>query len=86
MDEHRIAVKDVADLSMTIGSYHAIFSDVLEKKRVAVKFISKLLNFEKILGRVKVALEWLSEVTNDPELFKRVITIHTSSVIPVEES
>ena len=43
-------------------------------KRVAAKFVPKLLNFDQKQRRVDIAQELLNEVNNDPELLKTVIT------------
>ena len=45
MNDRRIIIKEVADdVSISIGSCHDIFSNVLGMKRVAAKFVPKLLN------------------------------------------
>ena len=43
-------------------------------KRVAAKFVPKLLNFEQKQRRIKIAQESLNEVNDDAELLKRIIT------------
>ena len=43
-------------------------------KRVAAKFVQKLLNFEQNQRRMEVALESLNEVNDDAELLKNIIT------------
>ena len=43
-------------------------------KRVAPKFVPKLLNFEQKQRRVEVAQESLNEANNDAELLNSVIT------------
>jgi hypothetical protein len=46
MNDRRITIREVADeVGKSIGSCHNIFSNVLGMKRVAAKFIPKLLNF-----------------------------------------
>jgi hypothetical protein len=46
MNDRRITIREVADkVGISIGSCHNIFSNVLSMKRVAAKFIPKLLNF-----------------------------------------
>jgi hypothetical protein len=45
MNDHRITMGEVADeFGISIGSCHKIVSNVLGMKRVAEKFIPKLLN------------------------------------------
>ena len=70
MENRRI--REVAEIS--IGSCHAIFSNVLGMKRVAAKFVPKLLNFEQKQRRISIAQELLNDVNDDPGLLKRVIT------------
>ena len=53
---------------------HAIFSDILGPKRVAAKFVPKLLNFEQKTRGMTMAQEMLNDVNDDPDLLERVIT------------
>uniref|UniRef100_T1I3G2 Uncharacterized protein n=1 Tax=Rhodnius prolixus TaxID=13249 RepID=T1I3G2_RHOPR len=63
MNDRRITIREVADdVAISIGSCHEIFSDVLGMKRVAAKFVPKLLNFEQKQRRMEVAQESLNEV------------------------
>ena len=46
MNDRRITIREVADdVGISIGSCHEIFSSALGMKRVAAKFVPKLLNF-----------------------------------------
>ncbi|CAB3259756.1 unnamed protein product [Arctia plantaginis] len=75
MNDRRITIRKVADDGgISVGSCHKFFSDVLGMKRLASKFVLKLLNFEQKQLRMEVAQESLNEVNNDAELLKRVIT------------
>jgi len=75
IDNRRIIIREVADdVGISFGSCQAIFSNVLGMKRVAAKFVPKLLNFDQKLCRKNIAQELLNEVNDDPELLKRVIT------------
>ena len=75
MNDRRITIREVADdIGLSIGSCHEIFSNVLGMKRVAAKFVPKLLNFEQKQRRIEVAQESLNEVNDDAELLKRIIT------------
>ena len=76
MNDRRITIREVADnVGISIGSCHDIFSNVLGMKRVAPKFVPKLLNFEKKKQRrIEVTQESLNEVNDDAELMKRIIT------------
>lgn len=75
MNDCRITIRKVADdVGISVGLCHEIFTDVLGMKRVAAKFVPKLLNFEQKQRRMEVAQESLNKVNNDAELLKRVIT------------
>ena len=75
MYDRRITIREVADdVGISIGSCHEIFSNVLGMKRVAEKFVPKLLNFEQKQRQMEVAQESLNEVNDDAELLKRIIT------------
>ena len=76
MNDCRITIREIADdVGISIGSCHDIFSNVLDMKRVAAKFVPKLLNFEQKQRRIEVAQESLNEVNDDAELLKRIITV-----------
>ena len=53
MNERRITIREVADdVGISIVSCHEIFSNVVGIKRVAAKFVPKLLNFFDFNGVV----------------------------------
>ncbi|UYV81250.1 hypothetical protein LAZ67_20000473 [Cordylochernes scorpioides] len=71
----RITVREVAeDLSISIGSRHSIFINDLGMRRVAAKFVPKLLNCDQKQHRMNIANEMLDSVRDDPNLLQRVIT------------
>ncbi|UYV68052.1 hypothetical protein LAZ67_5002912 [Cordylochernes scorpioides] len=71
----RITVKEVAeDLNISIGSCHSIFINDLGMRRVAAKFVPKLLNCDQKQHRMNIANEMLDSVRDDPNLLQRVIT------------
>lgn len=75
MENRRITIREVADdVGISFGSCQAIFSNILGMRRVAAKFVPKLLNFDQKQSRMNIAQELLNEVNDDPELLKRVIT------------
>ncbi|KAG5333234.1 SETMR methyltransferase, partial [Acromyrmex charruanus] len=52
----RITVREVAeDLNISIGSCHSIFTNDLGMRRVAAKFVPKLLNFDQKQHRIEHA-------------------------------
>ncbi|UYV75234.1 hypothetical protein LAZ67_12003040 [Cordylochernes scorpioides] len=71
----RITVREVAeDLNISIGSFHSIFINDLGMRRVAAKFVPKLLNCDQKQHRMNIANEMLDSVRDDPNLLQRVIT------------
>ncbi|UYV77594.1 hypothetical protein LAZ67_15001657 [Cordylochernes scorpioides] len=71
----RITVREVAeDLNISIGSCHSIFINDLVMRRVAAKFVPKLLNCDQKQHRMNIANEMLVSVRDDPNLLQRVIT------------
>ena len=61
MNDRRITIREVADdVSISISSCHESFSNVLGMKRVAAKFVPKLLNFEQKQQRMEVTQESLT--------------------------
>ncbi|UYV83425.1 hypothetical protein LAZ67_23000967 [Cordylochernes scorpioides] len=71
----RITVREVAeDLNISIGSFHSIFINDLGMRRIAAKFVPKLLNCDQKQHRMNIANEMLDSVRDDPNLLQRVIT------------
>ncbi|UYV70321.1 hypothetical protein LAZ67_7002514 [Cordylochernes scorpioides] len=71
----RITVREVAeDLNISIGSCHSIFINDLGMRRVAAKFVPKLLNCDQKQHRMNIANEMLDSVRHDPNLLQRVKT------------
>ncbi|UYV71820.1 hypothetical protein LAZ67_9000550 [Cordylochernes scorpioides] len=71
----RITVREVSeDLNISIGSCHSIFINDLGMRRVAAKFVPKLLNCDQKQHRMNIANEMLDSVRDDPNLLQRVIT------------
>ena len=61
MNDRRITIREVADdVSISISSCYEIFSNAFGMKRVAAKFVLKLLNFEQKQRRIEVAQESLT--------------------------
>ncbi|UYV80686.1 hypothetical protein LAZ67_19001393, partial [Cordylochernes scorpioides] len=71
----RITVREVAeDLNISIGSCHSIFINDLGMRRVAAKFVPKLLNCDQKQHRMNIANEMLDSVRDDPNSLQSVIT------------
>ncbi|UYV68500.1 hypothetical protein LAZ67_5004512 [Cordylochernes scorpioides] len=78
----RITVREVAeDLNISIGPCHSIFINDLGMRRVAAKFVPKLLNCDQIQHRMNIANEMLDSVRDDPNLLQRVITGDEAGVV-----
>ncbi|XP_011051621.1 PREDICTED: putative uncharacterized protein FLJ37770 [Acromyrmex echinatior] len=83
----RITVREIAeDLNISIGSCHSIFTNDLGMKRVAAKFVPKLLNFDQKQHRINIAKELLDSVRDDPNVLQRVITGDESWVYVAAEA
>ncbi|UYV72842.1 hypothetical protein LAZ67_10000956 [Cordylochernes scorpioides] len=78
----RITVREVAeDSNISIGSCHSIFINVLGMRRVAAKFVSKILNCDQKQHRMNIANEMLDSVRDDPNSLQRVITGDEAGVV-----
>ena len=74
MENRRITIRKVAeDVGISVGSCHAIFSDILGLC-VAAKFVPKLLNFDQKPRRMTIAQEIFNDINDDLDLLKKVIT------------
>ncbi|XP_011859020.1 PREDICTED: putative uncharacterized protein FLJ37770 [Vollenhovia emeryi] len=77
-DENIDEVKKIGevaeDLNISIGSCHSIFTNDLGMRRIAAKFVPKLLTFDQKQHRINIATELLDSVRDDPNLLQRVIT------------
>ncbi|UYV76172.1 hypothetical protein LAZ67_13002935, partial [Cordylochernes scorpioides] len=62
------------DLNISIGSCHSIFINDLGMRRVAAKFVPKLLDCDQKQHRMNIVNEMLDSVRDDPNLLQRVIT------------
>ncbi|XP_032688012.1 protein GVQW3-like [Odontomachus brunneus] len=64
LTNRRITVREVAeDLNIAIGSCHSIFTNDLGMKRVAAKFVPKLLNFDQKQHRINIGSCWTLSAT-----------------------
>ncbi|UYV81684.1 hypothetical protein LAZ67_20001963 [Cordylochernes scorpioides] len=75
LTNRRITVREVAEgLNISIGSCHSIFINDFGMRRVAAKFVPKLLNCDQKQHRMNIANEMLDSVRDDPNLLQRVVT------------
>ena len=59
MENHRITIREVAeDVGISVGSCHAIFSDILGLNRVTAKLVPTLLNFDQLTRHCLLVIFW----------------------------
>jgi hypothetical protein len=75
MEDRRLTVREIAyDTGISDGSAHAILTDDLGMRRVAAKFVPKLLSCEQKELRLDVAQDMLECANGDLDFLKTVIT------------
>ena len=75
MENRRITIREVAeDVGIRLAHAMYFFLDILGLKRVAAKFVPKLLNFDQKTRRMTIAQKMLNDVNDDPDLLKKVVT------------
>ena len=56
LDNHRITIREAADdVSISLGTFQTIFTDVSGIKRAAAMMVQKLLNFKQNQRRMDIA-------------------------------
>ena len=71
---HRLTVREVADeMGISIGSYHQIFTEKLQMRRVCGKFVPRLLTVYQKENRVEISKELLVSA-NSNENVLNIIT------------
>ncbi|PNF26463.1 hypothetical protein B7P43_G15372 [Cryptotermes secundus] len=74
MEDRRLAFREVADeVGISRGSANTILTEDLGMRRVAAKFVPKLLSPEQQQLRLEVAQDMLECANRDPEFLKTVI-------------
>ena len=59
MENRQITIREVAEnVGISIGSCHAMFSNILGLKRVAAKFVPKLLNSDRLTRHCLFVIFW----------------------------
>ncbi|PNF35838.1 hypothetical protein B7P43_G09433, partial [Cryptotermes secundus] len=75
MGDRRLTIREVADgVGISRGSANTILTEDLGMRRVAAKFVPKLLSPEQQHLRLEVAQDVLEFANRDPEFLKTVIT------------
>lgn len=74
-ENRRYTIREVAEkVGLSYGSCESILTNALAMRRVAAKFVPKLLTFEQKLRRKTVAQEMLDLVADDSTLLQHIIT------------
>ena len=75
LTNRRITIREVAEkVNISYSSCESIFRDILGFKRVSAKFVPKLLNFKQKHNRKNISEQILTEITDDSEMLKCIIT------------
>ena len=79
-EKRRLTVREVADeVGISIGSYHQIFTQKRQMRRVSAKFVPRLLTDDQKENRVEISQELLANA-NGNENFKNIITADNSAL------
>jgi transposase len=71
----RLTIREIADdLNISFGSVQHILTNVLSMKRVAAKFVPRILTPEQKEQLLSISLELRDRVTSDPNFFQNLIT------------
>lgn len=75
LSERRITLREIADeCGISYGSCQSIVHDHLGMRRLAAKFVPKLLNFQQMAMRRSISLDMISQAEADETFLKRIIT------------
>ena len=89
MENHQITIREVAeDVGISVGSCHAIVSDILVLKRVAAKFVPKLLNLDLLTRHCLFVIFWPKQQRNHASatVFTRFSPLWLFPVSKIEET
>lgn len=71
----RLTVRDIAlQVRVSVGSVHKIIREDLKLKKIAARFVPKLLTDEQRVRRVQVCRDNLQKLVDEPLLLKNMIT------------
>lgn len=66
-----VTIREITEeIEISYGSCQVTFTNVLNMKQVAAKFVPKLLNVQQKMHCITIAEQMFADVTNDPDLFK----------------
>ena len=73
--DRRLTIREISDeMNISFGSCQAILTEDLGMRRVAAKFVPRLLKDDQKLSRVNVCKELQQRVEHEPDFMSRVIT------------
>ncbi|XP_013792742.1 putative uncharacterized protein FLJ37770 [Limulus polyphemus] len=75
MRDRRVTIREIAkEVGISTFSAHSIMTEDLAMKRVAAKFVPKLLTAEQKELRVEVSQDMLDSTNSDPDFMNTIIT------------
>ncbi|XP_065281329.1 protein GVQW3-like [Dermacentor albipictus] len=75
MRDRRVTIREIAEeLGIITFSAHSVMTEHLAMKRVAAKFMPKLLTVEQKQPRVEVSQDMLDSTNSDPDFINTIIT------------
>ena len=70
-----LTVLEVADdVGISIGSFHHIFTEKLQMRRVSAKFMPRLLTEDQKENRIEISQELLANANGNESFLKNIIT------------
>jgi hypothetical protein len=74
-EDRRKTVRQLSEESeMSLGSVHAVLTEDLSMRRVAAKFVPRLLTEEQTENRLNICLDLQARIKTDPNFLSRVVT------------
>lgn len=78
-DDRRITIRHIADIvNMSFGEVQMIVTSILNMRRIAAKFVPRLLSHEQKEHRLQVCRDLRQRALDDPEFLSRIITADES--------
>lgn len=75
LNDRRITIRELSDaLALSFGSVQSILKDDLNMRRIAAKFVPRLLSNDQKESRVIACTDLKEQLKNDPRFMEKVIT------------
>ena len=75
LEDRRLTVQEiVAEVGISTGSVHCILTEDLNLRRIAAKFVPKLLTEQQKELRKEISEDMLDLANHDPEFIKAIVT------------